>query len=57
MEEFEYRHYLQIAYNDAWVDKQKFDDYDRIASILSFDKFYSVPGVQDLLLEKNSKNF
>jgi hypothetical protein len=27
------------------------------ADLLSFDKFYSVPGVQDLLIEKNATRF
>lgn len=48
---------MNEAYDNPWLDKQTFDDYLRVADILSFNKLYSVPGVQDLLIELNSTKF
>ena len=44
-------------YGDPQHDLETFDNYTKIAGLLSFDKFYSVPGMQDLLLEKNPDKF
>ena len=56
LDEFEYRNFLNEVHEDAWFDKQVFT-YSQMASMLSFDKLYSVPGMMDLILETNMTKF
>ena len=47
---------MNEVHDDAWFDKQEFT-YSQMASMLSFDKMYGVPGLMDLILENNMTKF
>jgi hypothetical protein len=51
--EWEYRQYLDSALLDIGADKQIYSDYLRLADLLSFDKLFIIPKVQDLWLLNN----
>jgi hypothetical protein len=50
MQEWEYRQYLYSGLGNLDADTQVFSNYSRLVDLLSFDKLFNLPKVQDLWL-------
>jgi hypothetical protein len=53
---WEYRHFLAIAYDDPWYDQQQIT-YSQAVDLLSFDKLFSNPMVQNMHLVYTEDKF
>jgi hypothetical protein len=50
LQEWEYRHFLKVVHGDSEFDKQRYDNYSALNDLLSFNKLFNGPMVQNLTL-------